>query len=274
LDDLICCKSLKELNEKEAAEASMKRARDLEQERLAKERMKEKKQVQQRLQDLQQELQQRKQYQQEQQQQQQQQPQQQPLRVRPKKRKRLNKNTRPNSPPPIASPAQLNGPNQTESSRKNQKLKLGNVINAPHRGPPAVVSSAPNVQTSSQRVSTMAVSAVPSKNKKTKTAQSNAPMFHSGKMKKSAEPIVLTDTGAFTVKSKPNRVVIRSRNLGDPKDYDDAINNYKRTTPNPVTRRFYQGKPHLFYKNPDGVIVNVGPVALIKPLVTSFLLSS
>jgi TolA-binding protein len=263
LGDLICSKSLKELNEKEAAEASMKRARDLEQERLVKERMKETNQVQKRLQDLQQELQQRKRYQQEQPQQQQQQPQQQPLRDRPKKRKQS-----------IASPVQLNGPNQTEPSRKSQKLKIGNVINAPLRGPPAVVSSAPNVQASSQRVSTMAVSAAPSKNKKTKTAQATAPMFHSGKLKKSAEPIVLTDTGTVTVKSKPNRVVIRSRNLGDPKDYDDAINNYKRTTPNPVTRRFYHGQPHLFYKNPDGVIVNVGPVELIKPLVTAFLLSS
>ncbi|KAI8887970.1 hypothetical protein K501DRAFT_330199 [Backusella circina FSU 941] len=261
LDDSTSNKSVKE---KEAVEVSLKRIRDLEREKLEKER----KHKQQRLQQQLPEQQQQQLQQQPQQKQQQQMPQ---NKLDKNKNKIWNKNQTPSSPP--LSPPQPNGPSQMEPGKYKNKVKFGNVISTPLRGPPPVISSPSN--RSHQGVPTIALSKfTPNNRLKGNTSQPNAPLFNSGKAKKTYNSAVLSETGTIVIKSKPNRVVIKSKNLGDPKDYADAIHGYKRTTENPVTKRFYQGKQHLFYKNAVGEIVNVGPVTEIEPLVSHFLLFS
>lgn len=82
----------------------------------------------------------------------------------------------------------------------------------------------------------------------------------------------MIDKGPIIIRSKPNRVMIKGVNYGDPKDFDDAINGVQNPT-NPITKRYMQGDYYLFHNSEENGVVNLGPVSKIQPLIQKFFLS-
>lgn len=92
-------------------------------------------------------------------------------------------------------------------------------------------------------------------------------------MKSPKKIISLIDKGPISIRSKPNRVMIKGVNYGDPKDFDDAINGVIQTRKNPITKRYMQGNYYLFHNSEENGVVNLGPVSKIQPLIQKFFLS-
>jgi hypothetical protein len=108
-------------------------------------------------------------------------------------------------------------------------------------------------------------------------ANGNGPLFVNNKHShRRSKVFSLIDNGQIVIRSKPSRVVINvngtSKAYGDPKDYDDAINNVYRAN-NPVHKRMMDRTQYLFYKQESGAVVAIGPVSKIQPLIHQYFLA-
>ncbi|RCH80546.1 hypothetical protein CU098_003333, partial [Rhizopus stolonifer] len=173
-------------------------------------------------------------------------------------------NIRPNAPSPIAASSSNNRPNirpavGTSSSNNNRP-----------GAPPTIASSNSNT-----RPNAPPVIGSSSSNNHTK------PLFRdSGKQQSiyrgKTKLVCLMDKGTLQIRSKPDRVIITGPNgtaaYGDPRDYDDAINNVNNPN-NPIQKRFMSGDVYLFHKSDSGKVEIIGPVYKIQPLIHRFFLS-
>ncbi|KAI8341565.1 hypothetical protein BD560DRAFT_412165 [Blakeslea trispora] len=108
-----------------------------------------------------------------------------------------------------------------------------------------------------------------------RTSSASKPLFENSNStyNENTKPVCLVDEGTIQIRSNPNRVLITTptgtTSYGEPKDYEDAINNKSRED-SPIKKQIMAGEYYLFYTSDTGKPLTIGPVSKIQPLIQRF----